>query len=83
MERDLREQPARLDTREEHIAWEQRCDEFIESLDERSRIKHLWLSIDIRQSLVAQIARLESLKDLVDVLCMQAPDTARDLDGER
>jgi len=33
-------------------------------LDERSRIKHPRLSIGIRQ-LVAQIARLESLKDSV------------------
>jgi len=64
-ERDLREQAARLNTREEYIAWEQRCDEFIESLDERSRIKHPRLSIGIRQSLVAQIARLENLKDSV------------------
>jgi len=31
-ERDLREQAARLNTREEYIVWEQRCDEFIESL---------------------------------------------------
>jgi len=51
-ERDLREEVARLNTREEYIAWEQRCDEFIESLDERSRIKHPRLSIGIRQSLV-------------------------------
>jgi len=34
-------------------------------LDERSRIKHPRLSINIRQSLVAQIARLESFKDSV------------------
>jgi len=33
------EQVARLNTRKEFIAWEQRCDKFIESLDERSRIK--------------------------------------------
>jgi len=64
-ERDLREQATRLNTREEYIAWEQRCDEFIESLDERSWIKHPRLSIGIRQSLVAQIARLENLKDSV------------------
>jgi len=65
MERDLQEQVARLNTREEYIAWEQRCDEFIESLDECSRIKHPRLSIGIIQSLVAQIAQLESLKDSV------------------
>jgi len=34
-------------------------------LDKHSRIKYPRLSIDIRQSLVAQIARLENLKDLV------------------
>jgi len=36
MERDLCEQAARLNTREDYIAWEQRCDEFIELLDEHS-----------------------------------------------
>jgi len=30
-ERDLVEQVAQLNTREEYIAWEQRCDEFIKS----------------------------------------------------
>jgi len=64
-EHDLRELATRLNTREEYIAWEQRCDEFIESLDERSRIKRPRLSIGIRQSLVAQIARVEGLKDSV------------------
>jgi len=38
-ERDLTEQAARLNTQEEFIAWEQRCDEFNESLQEQSRIK--------------------------------------------
>jgi len=38
-ERDLQEQDAQLNTREEYLAWEQRCDEFIESLDKHSRIK--------------------------------------------
>jgi len=64
-ERDLREQAARLNTREEYIAWEQRCDEFIELLDEHSRIKRSRLSIGNRQSLVARIARVEGLKDSV------------------
>jgi len=58
-ERDLVEQTARLNTREDYIAWEQRCDEFIEILDEHSRIKRLRLSIGNRQSLVARIARVE------------------------
>jgi len=64
-ERDLREQATRLNTREEYIAWEQRCDEFIESLEEQSRIKRPRLSIGVKQSLVARIARLENLKDSV------------------
>jgi len=34
-ERNLREQAARLNTREHYIAWEQRCDEFIELLNEQ------------------------------------------------
>ncbi|KYN05852.1 hypothetical protein ALC62_03213, partial [Cyphomyrmex costatus] len=65
MERDLIEQATLLSTREEYIAWEQRCDEFIESLEEQSRIKRLRLSIGNRQSVIAYIARLESLKDSV------------------
>jgi len=64
-ERDLREQAARLNTREDYIVWEQRCDEFIELLDEHSQIKRLRLSIGNRQSLVARIARVEGLKDSV------------------
>jgi len=61
-ERDLTEQAARLNTQEEFIAWEQRC-EFIESLEEQSLIKRPRLSIGVKQSLVARIARLENLKD--------------------
>ncbi|KYN02136.1 hypothetical protein ALC62_07057, partial [Cyphomyrmex costatus] len=64
-ERDLIEQATLLSTREEYIAWEQRCDEFIESLEEQSRIKRPRLSIGNRQSLIARIARLEGLKDSV------------------
>jgi len=63
-ERDLTKQVARLNTREEFIAWEHRCDEFIESLEEQSRIKRPRLS-NVKQSLVARIARLENLKDAV------------------
>jgi len=64
-ERDLTEHATRLNTEEEFIAWEQRCDEFIESLEEQSRIKRPRLSIGVKQSLVARIARLENLKDSV------------------
>ncbi|KYM96845.1 hypothetical protein ALC62_12487 [Cyphomyrmex costatus] len=65
MELDLIEQAAQLNTREEYVAWEQRCDEFIESLEEQSRIKRPRLSIGNRQAVIASIARLESLKDSV------------------
>ncbi|KYN05857.1 hypothetical protein ALC62_03210 [Cyphomyrmex costatus] len=66
MERDLIEQATLLDTREEYVAWEHRCDVFdIESLEEQSRIKRPRLSIGNRQSVIACIARLESLKDWV------------------
>ncbi|KYQ51880.1 hypothetical protein ALC60_09013 [Trachymyrmex zeteki] len=65
MERDLVEQATLLNTREEYIAWEQRCDEFIESLEEQSRIKRPRLPTGNRQSVIACIARLGSLKDSV------------------
>ncbi|KYN09117.1 hypothetical protein ALC57_18748, partial [Trachymyrmex cornetzi] len=63
IERDLIEQATLLNTREEYVAWEQRCDEFIESLEEQSHIKRPRLSIGNRQSVIACIARPESLKD--------------------
>ncbi|KYN19884.1 hypothetical protein ALC57_07777 [Trachymyrmex cornetzi] len=65
MERDLIEQAILLNTREKYVAWEQRCDEFIESLEEQSRIKRPRLSIGNRQSVIACIARFERLKDSV------------------
>ncbi|KYN14562.1 hypothetical protein ALC57_13224 [Trachymyrmex cornetzi] len=65
MEGDLSEQATQLNTREEYVAWEQRCDEFIESLEEQSRIKRPRLSISNRKSVTACIARLESLKNSV------------------
>ena len=64
-ERDLVEQSAQLNTSEEFIEWEQRCDEFIESLEERSRVKRPRLTIGERQSVIACIARLEELKNSV------------------
>jgi len=54
-EHKLQEQAAQLNTREEYLVWEQRCNDFIESLKEQSRVKHLRLSIDVRQSLIACI----------------------------
>src|SRR5215469_12132578 len=66
MERELMEQSAQLNTREDYIAWEQRYNDFIESLKERGRMKlRLRLSIGARQSVIACIKRLENLKDSV------------------
>lgn len=62
-EQNLREQSSRVNSIEEYIAWEQRCDAYIEALEEQSRIKRPRLSIGIRQSLIARIARLEGLKN--------------------
>jgi len=47
-EHDLTEQAARLNTRKEFITWERHCDEFIESLEEQSRIKRPRLSIGVK-----------------------------------
>ena len=65
MDANLWEQSARVNSAEEYIVWEQQCDKYIESLEEQSRIKRPRLAIGVRQSLVAQIARLESLKNAV------------------
>ncbi|XP_039312526.1 uncharacterized protein LOC120359374 [Solenopsis invicta] len=64
-ERDLVEQSTRLNTHKEYMAWEQRCIEFIESLDGRSRSKYPRLSIGGRQSVIACIMRLEGLKQMM------------------
>ena len=66
MEQELLEESDRLNSIEEFSAWEQRCVEFVESLEEQSRAnKRQRISIGYQQSLVAQIARIESLKNLV------------------
>jgi len=57
IERDLIEQVALLSTINEY-AWKQRCEEFIESMEEQSRIKHSRLSIDNRQSHVSHGSRV-------------------------
>ena len=64
-EQDLNEQAARLSLREEYDVWEQQCDEYLQLLEEHSRIKRPRLSIGVQQSLIARIARLEGLKDSV------------------
>ncbi|XP_071574388.1 uncharacterized protein [Temnothorax nylanderi] len=70
MEQELQEQSDRLNSIEDFAAWEQRCNQFIEVVEEESRNKRPRLNGDVlsignRQSLVAQIARIESIKDSV------------------
>ena len=59
VERQLLDQSARLISREEYLAWEERCNEGIQSLEDQSRVKRPRLSNGVRQSVVARIARLE------------------------
>ncbi|KYN22041.1 hypothetical protein ALC57_05573 [Trachymyrmex cornetzi] len=65
MESDLIKEAVQLNTRKEYVAWEQRCDELIKFIEEESRTKRPRLAVGHRQSVVARIARLESLKDSV------------------
>jgi len=62
-EQNLQEQSTQISTVEEYVEWEARCEEFIESLEEQSRIKRPRLSIGFQQSVIARIARLEGLKN--------------------
>ena len=64
-EQNLCEQAALLNLVEEYIVWEAQCDACIQSLEDQSRIKRPRLSIGNRQSMVARIARLEGLKNLL------------------
>ncbi|XP_072758650.1 uncharacterized protein [Anoplolepis gracilipes] len=61
-ERDLLERSHQVTTLGEYFGWLQHCEEFIEELEERSRVKRPRLSIGNRQSLVTRIARLEGAK---------------------
>ncbi|XP_072744044.1 uncharacterized protein [Anoplolepis gracilipes] len=61
-ERDLLERSHQVTTLGEYFGWVQHCEEFIEELEERSRVKCPRLSIENRQSLVTRIARLEGAK---------------------
>ncbi|XP_070161381.1 LOW QUALITY PROTEIN: uncharacterized protein [Polyergus mexicanus] len=61
-ERDLLELSRRVATLGEYFAWAQRCEEFIKQLEEHSRVKRPRLSIGVRQSLVARIARVEGAR---------------------
>ena len=62
VERQLLDQSGGLNLREEYVAWEERCNKGIESLEEHNRVKRPRFSIGVRESLVARIARLEGLK---------------------
>jgi len=74
MEHDLVEQATLLNTRKEYNAWEQRCDKYIESLEEQSRIKCPWLSIGNNWSHVSRGSRV--WRNLcVDDTCMWVPGT--------
>lgn len=61
----MKQQSTELNTPEEYEAWDQRCDEFIESLEEQSQIKRPRLSNGKTQSVVALITRLKNLKSSV------------------
>lgn len=62
IEHDLWNQSNRLRLPEEYLAWEERCNECLELLEEYNRTKRPRLSIGIQQSLITRIAALESLK---------------------
>ena len=61
-ERDLVERSRQVSTLGEYLGWLQLCEEYITTLEERSRIKRPRLAIGDRQSVVARIARLEGAK---------------------
>ncbi|XP_076248100.1 uncharacterized protein LOC143187768 [Calliopsis andreniformis] len=62
-EHELREQTVRLNCLDEYIAWEERCNEYLESLEQYCRVKKRpRLSIGTQQSLIARIAQFESFK---------------------
>ena len=62
VERELFEQAGRVATLVECFAWLQRCDEFIQRLEEHSHLKRPRLAVGHKQSLVARIVRLEGEK---------------------
>ena len=66
MKHDLIEQAIQLNTIEEYVTWEQRCDELIESLEEQSHGRTNARDYrSARESVITYIAMLESLKDSV------------------
>ncbi|XP_077264025.1 uncharacterized protein LOC143898429 [Temnothorax americanus] len=69
-ERDLVEGSNQIATLDEYLAWEQRCEKFIEQLEEDCRSKRPRVSdgsqtVGNRSSLVARIARLDGAKTLL------------------
>ncbi len=62
MDRELLEQADRVATLAECFAWLQRCDEWIEQLEELCRAKRPRLTVGHRQSLVARIAQITGAK---------------------
>jgi len=75
-ERDLMEQ-ARLNTREEFIAWEHLCDVFIESLDAQSHVKRP--IIDWCETIFSRTYRATRKFGRFGArTCKWVPDTAQD-----
>ncbi|XP_077265241.1 uncharacterized protein LOC143899112 [Temnothorax americanus] len=69
-ERDLMDGSNQIATLDEYLAWEQRCEKFIEQLEEDCRSKRPRVSdgsqtVGNRSSLVARIARLDGAKTLL------------------
>lgn len=62
LERQLSTQFNQITTLGEYFTWVQQCDEYIQQLEECSSVKRPRLSTGNRQSIVATIARLTSLK---------------------
>ncbi|XP_011859566.1 PREDICTED: uncharacterized protein LOC105557042 [Vollenhovia emeryi] len=65
-EQDLVERADGITTLGDYLGWLQQCHECIAELEEHSHVKRPRLSIGSRQSLVARIARLESVKCRVE-----------------
>ncbi|XP_070527510.1 uncharacterized protein [Cardiocondyla obscurior] len=64
LEQELVAQADQLNSSNEFCVWQQQCEEYIESLEEQNRNKRPRLSISAQNSIVARIARIESLIDL-------------------
>jgi len=78
---DLIVQRAQLNTREEFLAWKQRCDNFIESL-EKQMLNDYRLMLNNRWSLVSRDSKIWKIL-CANVLCKWMPDIMQDFDGMR